>query len=79
MGHKSISFTWGSKDFNEDMQIHIQVGIFGVSTFAQLFLLWKNAQKHHYHLDYGENDTFTIRPKGQWEMTPTPKKKPSKV
>ncbi|KAL0604927.1 hypothetical protein AAY473_026925 [Plecturocebus cupreus] len=26
MGHKSISLTWGSKDFNEDMQIHIQMG-----------------------------------------------------
>jgi hypothetical protein len=39
MGHKSISLTWGSKDFNEDMQIHIQMGIFGVSTFAKLFLL----------------------------------------
>lgn len=39
MSHESISLTRWSKDFNEDMQVHIEVRILWITSFAQFLLL----------------------------------------
>jgi hypothetical protein len=52
------------------------MGIFGVSTLAQLFLLWENTKKQLiYRLK--ENSIFTCRSKGKQEISlKTKTKKP---